>query len=29
MDAYKTIIESGYYLEQQDFLELIDILKMR
>jgi hypothetical protein len=29
MDAFKIIIESGYALSQNDFLELLDILQVQ
>ena len=28
LDAFAVIIESGYYLDQADFLELLKILKV-
>jgi hypothetical protein len=28
LDAFKIIIESGYYIDQKDFVELLDILKV-
>jgi hypothetical protein len=28
MDAFRIIIQSGYFIEQQDFLDLLEILKV-